>query len=99
VIAAYPGMIKWAGVALERSFNLSYEQFDGQRDKQIEAYAFLRLMIRRYDTPQFQGENSSESLDRLRRRLPEVRIELGLTAAEQTEIDDELGIKKEDRNF
>ena len=52
-----------------------------------------------YKFKAFQGEESSEALERLRLRLPQVRGELGLTAEEQTAIDDELGIPEDERGF
>lgn len=97
VIAVYPGMIEWATAALERAFDLAYTEFDGQREKQIEAYAFLRRMIYKYRG--HQGEDSSEALERLRLRLPQVRTELGLTTEEQTAIDNDIGIPEGERNF
>ena len=97
VIAVYSGMIEWSAAALERAFNLTYNEFEDDREKKIQAYAFLRRMI--YKFKGFQGEDSSEALERLRLRLPQVRTELGLTAEEQTAIDDELGIPEDERNF
>ena len=97
VIAVYSGMIEWSAAALERAFDLTYNQFKGNRVKQIEAYAFLRRMLYRFRD--HQGEKSSEALERLRILLRQIRSELCLTAEEQKAIDDELGIPEDKRGF
>ena len=93
VLAVYTNVGEWSGIALERGFNLTLEETKaaGDREKQIQAYAFLKRML--YIMQKIPDEDSP-SLSRMRLRLPEVRTELGITAEEDAAIDAKLGINQ-----
>jgi len=93
VLAVYLNIGQWSGIALERGFNLTLEETKaaGDRDKQIQAYAFLKRML--YIMQKIPDEDSP-ALSRMRLRLPEVRTELGITAEEDAAIDAKLGINQ-----
>lgn len=89
VIAVYGSHVTWASQALERGFNLSYQA--NEPEKKIEAYSYLRKIL--YMLQNFQEANDpSGALGRMRKRLPEVVKELGLTPGKLAEIDHKLEI-------
>jgi len=93
VLAVYVNVGEWSGTALERGFNLTLEETKaaGDREKQIQAYAFLKRML---FIMQKIPDEDSPALNRMRLRLPEVRTELGITAEEDAAIDTKLGINQ-----
>lgn len=97
VLAVYVGYPEYSSVALERAFKLTYKEFDGKREEQKKAYAFLRRMV--YIMSDTSDEAAPDALKRVRLLVPQIRIELSLTPEEQKAIDDALGIPEEKRGF
>ncbi len=92
VIAVYGSYINWSSQALERGFELAYAIDDPA--KKIRAYSYLRKILYTLQNAE-ESEAPSGALGRMRRRLPGVRNELGLTPEELREIDFKLGIDDE----
>lgn len=92
VIAVYASYIAWSSQALERGFELAYAIDDPA--KKIQAYSFLRKILYTLQNAK-ESEDPSGALGRMRRRLPGVRNELGLTPEQLQEIDFKLGISEE----
>ncbi len=85
VYRAYPD---WASKSFERGFELSYKDVK-EREKKLEAYAFLRKTLfsyQNFDTPE---------MDRLRRRVAEVELDLNMTQEERVAIETKLGINEQ----
>jgi len=92
VIAVYGSYLDWSSQALENAFELAYKTDDPE--KKIKAYMYLRKILYMFQKAD-ERDCSSGALERLRRRLPEVRNELGLTPQQLQEIDEKLGITQE----
>lgn len=89
VFIVYGSYVDWSSQAVERGFELAYSK-EGQEAK-IRAYTYLRMVL--YMLQMGREEDApSGALGRIRRRLPEVIKELGLTSEQLLEIDRELGI-------
>ncbi len=93
VLAVYLNIGQWSGIALERGFNLTLEETKaaGDREKQIQAYAFLKRMLY---IMQKIPDDDSPALARMRLRVAEVRTELGITVEEDAALDAKLGINQ-----
>ncbi len=92
VIAVYGSYIDWSSQALERGFELAYSIDDPQ--KKIRAYSYLRKILYMFQKAK-ESDAPSGGLGRMRRRLPAVRNELGLTPEQLQELDLKLGIVEE----
>ena len=77
--------IIWSSQALERRFELMYNTYDP--NEKTRAYSHLRKILY-----MFKNVKKSGALTRMRKRLPRVRRELGLTPEQLLEIDMKLGI-------
>jgi len=89
VIAVYGSYIDWSSQALERGFELAYSIDD--EEKKIKAYSYLRKILYMFQKAK-EVDAKSGALGRMRRRLPAVRNELGLTPEQLKELDFKLGI-------
>ncbi len=89
-IAVYGSYIDWSSQALERGFALAYKI--DNHEKKVKAYSYLRKILYMF---QRAKRCPSGALSRVRRRLPEVIVELGLTPEQVTKIDVNLGIVRE----
>ena len=77
VIAVYTSYPEWSCQALERGFNLSYQIKDPK--KKLAAYTYLKKTLNTFKDVE-EVDVPSGSLARIRKRLPVVRKELGITS-------------------
>lgn len=89
VIAVYRSQIEWSSQALERGFELAYQNKDPE--ERVKAYRYLRKILWIFEG-YVEEETLSGALTRLRKRLPVIKNELGLSSEQSRKIDVKLGL-------
>ncbi|MCB1062812.1 MAG: tetratricopeptide repeat protein, partial [Verrucomicrobiae bacterium] len=86
--------VEWSSQAFEKVMILGFQDIEANntdpiviRAKKIEYYELLKLKMF-----QWQQFEETDALRRLKRRLPEMRDELGITVEEEKAIDFKLGL-------
>ncbi len=94
VWVTYERHAEWSTQALEKWIDLGFQDADTNikdpialKQKKIEFYKILKVKMYKW-----HKWEETDALRRLRRRLPEMRTEIGITPAEEKALDFELGL-------